>query len=166
MVLTMDGIKHQGNGHNSTSTFMIVTLVLISIILVAFLVDTIGKYQALNNLSIEILSIGLDNDSSDNRVSITLRMSNPTQYNTPLFTMDVFIRPIVFSSDRFVAESNITEIVIGSASSTIQTLIVDLEPELVEVTLKRVTMKTILTYKLVFNLLSFSKTGMYYYPSV
>jgi hypothetical protein len=144
---------------------MIVTLVLIVIILLSFSVVIIGQYQALNNLAIEILSIEIDNDSVGNRVFITLRLSNPTQYDTPPFTMDVFIRPIVFSSDRFIAESNITEIMIDAASSTIQTCIVNLEPELVEVTLKGVTMKTRLTYKLVFNIFSFSKTDMHYYQS-
>ncbi len=145
---------------------MILTLVLLLFFPIVFSVYTITcEYQAINNISIEIIEIELENGSTSNRVNVELRISNPTKYNTPRFTMDVFMRPIAFSSDRFVVESKLSEIVIGSDSSTIQTFSVNLENEIVEVTMKGVTMKTILNCKLLFNLIQFSKTGMYYYQS-
>ena len=79
--------------------------------------------------------------------------------------MDVFIRPIMFSSDRFVAESELSEIVVSANSFTIQTLPFNVDHEIVEVTMKGVTMKTILHCKLFFSLIQSSKTGMYYYQS-
>jgi hypothetical protein len=166
MVLTMDWLGRRWNVIVSSRTFMILALFLLLFFPIGFGVYTIiGEYQAINNISIEVIDIELENGSTSNRVYIRVRISNPTKYNTPRFTMDIFIRPITFSSDRFVAESKLSEIVVGSDSSTIQTFLVNLEHEIVEVTMKGVTMKTILHCKLLFNLIQFSKAGMYYYQS-
>ena len=145
---------------------MILILFLLLLFPIGFNVYTItGEYLAISNISIEIINIALDNGSTNKSIIIQLRISNPTKHNTPRFTLDAFIRPITFSSNRFVGESKLSEIVVGAYNSLIQTFSVTLEPEIVEVTMKGITMKTILYSKLLFNLFPFSKTDMYYYPS-
>ena len=162
----MDWLGHKWNVTFNSRTYMISALVLLLFFPICFGVYAIsGEYQAINNILIEIIDLELENGSTSNRVHIRLRISNPTKYNTPRFTIDVFIRPMMFSSDRFVAESKLSEMVVGSDSSTIQTFLVNLEHEIVEVTMKGVTMKTILHCKLLFNSIQFSKAGMYYYQT-
>jgi hypothetical protein len=159
----MNGLGHKWIVITNSRIFMILTLVFLVVFPIGFSVYTItGESQTLNNLSIEILTIEVDTGSTPNRINITLRISNPTKYTTP-FTMDAFIRPITFSLNRFVAENKLSEIVIDSDNSKLQTLTINIEPELVEVTMKGITMKTLLPSKLFFNLIPFSKTGMSYY---
>lgn len=163
----MDWLKHKWNVISSSRTFKFLILVLLLFFPIGFSVYTIAcEYQAIKNISIEIIDIELENGSASNTVCIHLRIINPTIHNTPRFTMYIFIRPITFSSDRFVAESRLSEIVVGSDSSINQTFSVNLEPEIVEVTMKGITMKTILHCKLLFNYIHYSKTGMHYYQSV
>ena len=110
----MNWLKHKWNVIMNSRTSLLV-LVLLFFLPISFCVFTItNEYQAISNLSIEIIDIELENGlTNNNSVLIKFRISNPTYYNTPQFTMDIFIRPIVFSSDRFVAESKISEIYIS-----------------------------------------------------
>ena len=145
---------------------MIVLLVFLVLCSIGFIVYTLSNdYHSINNLSIEILALEVDNEAPHTRLTITVRIVNPTHRTTPLFTLEAFIRPILFSSDQFIAESHLAALEVDSNSSTLQTLSVTLDPALVEVTKQGITMKTILHTKIFFNLIPLSKTGMSYYQS-
>jgi hypothetical protein len=158
----MNCSKHKWNTIISLKTLIIIIVFLFSILTCFGVYIIISEYQAFNSLNIEIIDIQLENESINNNIKITLRISNPTSYNTPQITMDFFIRPMIFSSDIFVAESKLSEIVILAENSITQILTFRVDTEIVDATLKGVTMKTVQHCKLLLSSIPCSKTNIYY----
>lgn len=161
----MNYSKHKRNTIISLKTLILIIVFLFSILTCFGVYIIISEYQVFNSLNIEIVDIQLENESINNNIKITLIISNPTSYNTPQITMDFFIRPIIFSSDIFVAESKLSEIVILAENSTTQILTFRVDNEIVDVTLKGVTMKTVFHCKILLSSIPCSKTNIYYYQT-